>query len=91
LSLSPVVPGGVRHDRNKTLRNLSFMKMQAFTHAHEGQVRPVLFERGAGDRAAAGAHVPTSPVMMEGYTDNYIKVTTPYRSEWANQIVDWRL
>jgi threonylcarbamoyladenosine tRNA methylthiotransferase MtaB len=29
--------------------------------------------------------------MMEGYTDNYIKVTTPYREEWANRILDWKL
>ncbi len=29
--------------------------------------------------------------MMEGYTDNYIKVTTPHRAEWANQIVEWKL
>jgi len=28
---------------------------------------------------------------MEGYTDNYIKVTTPYRKEWANRIIDWKL
>jgi threonylcarbamoyladenosine tRNA methylthiotransferase MtaB len=34
-------------------------------------------------------HVKTS--MMEGYSDNYIKVTTPYREEWANRIVDWTL
>ena len=29
--------------------------------------------------------------MMEGYTDNYIRITTPYRKEWANQIVDWKI
>jgi threonylcarbamoyladenosine tRNA methylthiotransferase MtaB len=29
--------------------------------------------------------------MMEGYTDNYIKVTTPYRAEWVNQLLDWTL
>jgi threonylcarbamoyladenosine tRNA methylthiotransferase MtaB len=79
LTLQPVVPPHVRHERNKTLRNLSFMKLQDFTRTHEGQTRPVLFER------------PDKHGMMEGYTDNYIKVTTPYRAEWANQIVDWRL
>lgn len=79
LTLSPVVPVGVRHERNKTLRNLSFMKTQAFNRAHEGETRPVLFERQ--DKHG----------MMEGYTDNHIKITTPYRAEWVNQIVDWRL
>ena len=29
--------------------------------------------------------------MMEGYTDNYIRITTPYRAEWANQVVDWKI
>ena len=24
--------------------------------------------------------------MMEGYTDNYIRITTPYRAEWANKV-----
>ena len=79
LSISPVVPPAVRHERNKVLRNLSYMKMQAFTRAHEGQTRPVLFERQ--DKQG----------MIEGYTDNYIKVTTPHRAEWVNQLVDWRL
>ncbi|MDP4256519.1 MAG: tRNA (N(6)-L-threonylcarbamoyladenosine(37)-C(2))-methylthiotransferase MtaB, partial [Bacteroidota bacterium] len=63
----------------KQLRNLSWDKMQSFTRLHEGQTRPVLFE----------GHVK-GPVM-EGYTDNYIKVTTAYRAEWVNRIVDWRL
>jgi len=29
--------------------------------------------------------------MMEGYTDNYIRVTAPFKEEWANQIVEWTL
>ena len=29
--------------------------------------------------------------MMEGYTDNYIKIITPYRAEWENEIVDWKI
>jgi threonylcarbamoyladenosine tRNA methylthiotransferase MtaB len=29
--------------------------------------------------------------MMEGYTDNYIRITVPYRSEWANRIIDWTI
>jgi threonylcarbamoyladenosine tRNA methylthiotransferase MtaB len=29
--------------------------------------------------------------MMEGYTDNYIRITTPYRAAWANQIIDWEM
>ncbi|MDB5251957.1 MAG: 2-methylthioadenine synthetase [Flaviaesturariibacter sp.] len=77
LDIHPVVPVTVRHERNKTLRNLSYLKMQHFTEQHRGQVRPVLFE---GHEKAG---------LMEGYTDNYIRIQTPHRAEWANQIIDW--
>jgi threonylcarbamoyladenosine tRNA methylthiotransferase MtaB len=79
LEIKPVVPIHLRHERNKTLRNLSYMKMQYFTGQHTGQNRKVLFED----------HVKNG--MMEGYTDNYIRISTPYRKEWANQIVDWTI
>ncbi|HXB93869.1 MAG TPA: tRNA (N(6)-L-threonylcarbamoyladenosine(37)-C(2))-methylthiotransferase MtaB [Puia sp.] len=79
LGIQPVVPVAVRNERNKFLRSLSYRKMQHFIRQHEGQTRKVLFE----------GHVRTG--VMEGYTDNYIKVTTPYREEWANRIVDWKL
>jgi threonylcarbamoyladenosine tRNA methylthiotransferase MtaB len=79
LEMGPVVPMAVRAERNKILRNLSYRKMQSFIQRHQGQTRKVLLE----------GHVTT--LLMEGYTDNYIKVTTPYRVEWANRIVDWVL
>jgi threonylcarbamoyladenosine tRNA methylthiotransferase MtaB len=79
LEIKPVVPMAVRHERNKVLRNLSFMKLQHFTALHSGQVRKVLFEHQ--DKHG----------MMEGYTDNYIRIVTPFRSEWVNQLVDWKL
>ena len=77
LSIQPVVSLNLRHERNKALRNLSFTKQQYFTQLHTGQVRKVLFERQ--DKNG----------MMEGYTDNYIKINSPYRPEWINQIIDW--
>jgi len=79
LEIKPVVPMHTRHERNKILRNLSYMKMQFFAEQHIGQIRKILFE----DHNKNG--------MMEGYTDNYIRITTPYRREWANQIIDWKL
>lgn len=79
LDLKPVIPVQVRHERNKILRNLSYMKMQYFTNLHSGQQRKVLFE---GNNKNG---------MMEGYTDNYIKITTPHRDEWVNRIVDWTI
>jgi threonylcarbamoyladenosine tRNA methylthiotransferase MtaB len=77
--LKPVVPIHTRNERNKTLRNLSYQKMQYFTEQHRGQLRKVLFEN-AGKNG-----------IMEGYTDNYIKIQTPYRPEWQRQLVDWEL
>jgi threonylcarbamoyladenosine tRNA methylthiotransferase MtaB len=79
LSIKPVIPVSIRHERNKQLRNLSYMKMQYFTELHAGQTRKVLFE----------GHDKTG--MMEGYTDNYIKITAPVKSELVNEIVDWKI
>ena len=79
LTLKPVVPVHIRHERNKILRNISYSKMQAFTENHAGQSRKVLFES------------LNKNGMMEGYTDNYIKVTTPFKKEWENEIVEWVL
>lgn len=79
LDIKPVVPIPVRNERNKTLRNLSYMKMQYFTNQFTGQTRKVLFE--AFEKNG----------MMEGYTDNYIRISTPYRKEWANEVVDWKM
>jgi len=77
LSIKPVVPMNIRHERNKILRNISYTKMQAFTEKHIGETRKTLFES------------TNKNGMMEGYTDNYIKITAPYKAEWENQVVDW--
>lgn len=79
LDIEPVVPVHTRHERNKILRNLSYQKLQYFTAQHAGQTRKVLFE----DHNKNG--------MMEGYTDNYIRIATPYRHEWANEIREWKI
>ena len=79
LDVKPVVPVNIRHERNKTLWNLSYQKMQYFTEQHRGQTRKVLFES------------VTRNGMMEGYSDNYIRVQTPYREEWVNHDIDWTL
>lgn len=78
-SMKPVVPMHVRNERNKLLRNLSYQKMQYFTNAHIGQTRKVLFE------------TKNKNGMMEGFTDNYIKITTPYNTSWENNIVAWKI
>jgi threonylcarbamoyladenosine tRNA methylthiotransferase MtaB len=84
LDIKPIVPIAVRNERNKILRNLSYQKLQYFTEAHRGQNRKVLFE--SVKKTADG-----SMEMLEGYSDNYIRVTIPYKAELSNQIVDWTI
>ncbi|XZF15913.1 tRNA (N(6)-L-threonylcarbamoyladenosine(37)-C(2))-methylthiotransferase MtaB [Chitinophagaceae bacterium MMS25-I14] len=79
LEIQPVVPVEKRHERNKLLRNLSYQKMQYFTAQHAGETRKVLWESAEKNG------------MMEGYTDNYIKLQTSFRPEWVNQITEWKI
>ena len=79
LKIDPVVPIELRHMRTKLLRSLSYQKSQEFHQQHSGQSRKVLFE----GKNKSG--------MMEGYTDNYIKIEVPFKEEWSNQIIDWKI
>jgi threonylcarbamoyladenosine tRNA methylthiotransferase MtaB len=84
LEIKPIVPIAIRQERNKLLRNLSYQKQQFFNAQHVGSTRKVLFEsiKQKDEQEIA---------MLEGYTDNYIKIITPYREAWSNQIVDWTI
>ena len=79
LDIEPIVPVHIRHERTKVLRSLSYNKMQQFTRAHSGETRKVLFEG------------KTKNGMMEGYSDNYIKITIPHKEDWVNEIIDWEI
>lgn len=79
LEIKPVIPIYIRNERNKILRNLSYQKLQYFTAHHSGETRKVLFENFEKNG------------MMEGYTDNYIRVAASYKEEWTNQVMDWTL
>jgi len=77
LNIEPIVPVNIRNTRTKILRNLSYKKLQDFSLQHSGETRKVLFE-GQGKNG-----------MMDGYTDNYIKITVPYKDTWSNNIIEW--
>ncbi|MCX6337658.1 MAG: tRNA (N(6)-L-threonylcarbamoyladenosine(37)-C(2))-methylthiotransferase MtaB [Bacteroidetes bacterium] len=79
LEIQPIIQMAVRNERNKILRNLSYQKLQYFTEQHYQSNRKVLFENFEKNG------------MMEGYTDNYLRISTPFRNEWANQIIDWKI
>jgi threonylcarbamoyladenosine tRNA methylthiotransferase MtaB len=85
LTIKPIVPMQERHERNKILRNLSYQKLQYFTESQRGATRKVLFESPKVNKENEGM------IMLEGFTDNYIKVETPHRAEWSNEIIDWTL
>lgn len=77
LNIKPVVPMHIRHERNKLLRNLSYKKQREFSDKHTGQLRKVLFEK------------QNKNGTIEGFTDNYIKVTAAFNEKLVNNIVDW--
>ena len=79
LELKEVVPIHIRNERNKILRNLSYQKMQYFRSSQLGKTRSVLFEQEEKNS------------MIEGYTDNYIRISTPHQIELKNKIVDWKI
>ncbi len=76
---APPVPKSERSRRNRMLQVLSQKKRHAFYRAHQGQVRPVLWE-------STEKHG-----LMYGYTDNYIRVQCPFDPERAGQIECVRL
>lgn len=74
INLKDAVPVAIRKKRNKMLRILSAKKIRHFYEQHLGDTRTVLFE---GDNKEG---------FMHGFTDNYIKVKTPYNSDFINQL-----
>ena len=72
--LKDTVPIPIRKKRNKMLRILSAKKLRHFYEQHLGETRIVLFE---GDNKGG---------FMHGFTDNYIKVKTPFNSLLINQL-----
>ena len=79
VTMKDIVSLSIRQTRNKKLRQLSYQKQEEFNNEFSGTTRPVLFEK----------EEKTS--MMEGYTDNYIRIKTPYKKDWVNQIMDWKI
>ncbi len=74
-----VVPNRVRGQRVDMLRILSEKKKRYFYEQHIQSQRTVLFEMEINED------------MMHGFTDNYIKVSTPYDPLLANELADCKL
>lgn len=69
-----VVPAQVRSKRSKMLRGLSVKKRRAFYESQIGSTRTVLFE---GENKEGYIH---------GFTENYVKVKTPWNPELVNTL-----
>ena len=71
-SMTDVIPKHVRNKRSKMLRGLSAKKRRAFYESQIGEKRTVLFE---GENKNGYIH---------GFTENYVKVKTPWNPELIN-------
>lgn len=73
-AMGGVVPANVRAKRSKMLRGLSVKKRRAFYESQIGSDRTVLFE---GENKEGYIH---------GFTENYVKVKTPWNPELVNTL-----
>lgn len=72
--MDAVVPHNVRSKRSKMLRGLSVKKRRAFYESQIGTHRTVLFES------------ENKEGFIYGFTENYIKVKTPWNPELVNTL-----
>jgi threonylcarbamoyladenosine tRNA methylthiotransferase MtaB len=92
--MDEAVPMEVRRERTKQLRILSSKLQRAFYERHLGSTRPVLFEHGERSEAANSSpdqHTDRSSDRIEGYTDNYLRVSLPYDPSLVNTVVQVEL
>ena len=74
ISMEGVVPMNVRSKRSKMLRGLSVKKRRAFYESQIGTTRNVLFE---GENKEG---------YIYGFTENYVKIKTPWNPELVNTL-----
>lgn len=73
------VPSKIKRERSRRLHELSDRKKKAFYEQNIGSSRKVLFESD------------NTNGYMHGFTGNYLKVKTPFKKEFINQIVEVKL
>ena len=74
VAMDGVVPVNVRSKRSKMLRGLSVKKRRAFYESQIGSKRTVLFES------------ENKEGYIHGFTENYVKVKTPWNPELVNSL-----
>ncbi len=79
VKLGDAVPMNIRKERSKQLHILSEKKKRAFYESQLGTTRSVLFEQEEDEG------------MMYGFTENYVKVKTPYDPTLVNTFCTLKL
>ena len=79
IEMEGVVPANVRSKRSKMLRGLSVKKRRAFYENQIGTNRTVLFES------------ENKEGYIHGFTENYVKVKTPWNPELVNTLHEIKL
>ncbi|MDE7368687.1 MAG: tRNA (N(6)-L-threonylcarbamoyladenosine(37)-C(2))-methylthiotransferase MtaB, partial [Muribaculaceae bacterium] len=79
LSIDHVVDQAEKHRRTAVMIELSDKKLTEFTSRFINTVRPVLLEHGS------------TPGVLSGFTDNYLKVKVPADNSLDNTIVNVEL
>ena len=74
IEMDGVVPANVRSKRSKMLRGLSVKKRRAFYESQIGTNRTVLFES------------ENKEGYIHGFTENYVKVKTPWNPDLVNTL-----
>lgn len=77
--MTDIVPTNVRAKRSKMLRGLSVKKRRAFYESQLGTSRTVLFES------------ENKEGYIHGFTENYVKVKTPWNPELVNTLHEIQL
>ncbi|KVV15583.1 tRNA (N(6)-L-threonylcarbamoyladenosine(37)-C(2))-methylthiotransferase MtaB [Flavobacterium sp. TAB 87] len=74
VEMDGVIPANVRSKRSKMLRGLSVKKRRAFYESQLGSTRTALFES------------ENKEGYIHGFTENYVKVKTPWNPELVNTL-----
>lgn len=77
LQITPIVPENVKKQRAEKLQKISQTKLTQFYEQHIGCSARVLWEKAKKDGN-----------LMHGFTDNYIRVSTPYNPQLADR-TEW--
>jgi len=79
VEMQGIVPANIRAKRSKMLRGLSVKKRRAFYESQIGTKRTVLFE------------TENKEGYIHGFTENYVRVKTPWNPELSNTLQEINL